>query len=105
MRRLWPLYYDDFSLRLWAAAVSVSINLIIALLVYLRVAFENILWTSVPAIFTYALVTRQGSEEAGLNWPGLIAALAANLLFYYFIAWLAIGSFRPAKPWWPEKRS
>ncbi|MFI5103837.1 MAG: hypothetical protein ACHP79_02830 [Terriglobales bacterium] len=103
MRKLWPPYYDDFSHRVWACILSVSINLTIGLLMYLRISL--LLWTRVPAVLSYMAIAGRNSEEPDVNWPGLIVALTVNLLFYYFIAWLAINIFRQTKAWWPEKRS
>jgi apolipoprotein N-acyltransferase len=103
MRKLWPPYYDDFTLRVWAAVTSVVVSSVLWALAFSKP--DSVMYClMVPGAFAEMIVARRGVEE-GITLPGLIAWMVTNAAFYYFIAWWLIRAFQPVKVWWPTKRS
>ena len=107
MRTLWPPTYDEISIRVWAAAGSLLVNLVLGLLICFRLAGIGVAIFSFPALFAYILVytiVNHGIEVDTVSWLGVIIAAVINFGFYYLIFWWLISAFQPAKSWWPEKR-
>jgi hypothetical protein len=105
MRRLWPPYYDEFSLRLWASAASTFMNMLVVLALFIPNAFWISFLVGFPGWFAFMLVGRQGIEEADFNFWAIVAGLLVNLGAYYLIARWVFAAFQPVRGWWPEKRS
>lgn len=102
MRKLWPPTYDDFSVRVWAAVISILVNALLWIFVSAG-SFVAFLFLAFPGIFP-AVILGSGIEDR-FNWIGAGAWILTELAFYYFIAWWLIGAFRPATNWWPEKKA
>jgi hypothetical protein len=106
MRKLWPPYYDDASLRLWATSVSVVINLIVVVLAFSGSVFSFTLGMPGWMVFmAFMVVKSRGIEEATVNLSAIIIGFLVNFGFYYFIARWVFSAFQPVQGWWPEKRS
>ena len=105
MRKLWPPTYDDFSVRMWAAIVSVMVNSLLWAFMFLGA--QGAFWWLVPGVLPAAAI----SAIAGYNFEGptipVIAAftcIVADFGFYYLISWVLINMFTRSTDWWPTKR-
>ena len=107
MHKLWPPTYDNLSVRLWAAAISVVVILFLWLLVKTTDS-DTVFWFfAFPGMFPAMIVTgiTHGDIEGSLTPLAFMAWLLTEFAFYYSIAWVFISAFRPATNWWPEKRA
>lgn len=105
MRRLWPPTYDRFTVRLWAAASSAAINLLLVALFFTRL--ESVFWWMLPGLIpAFAVGAMSGVPEGkfALVLGGAIF-LIGNFGFYYLVSWVLINLFIPSTNWWPEKRT
>jgi len=101
MRKLWPPTYDDFSIRVWAAIVSLVTNSVLWTLALSRseAAFWLLLF---PGMFPAAVLGCDFEDRC--TSVGVAAWVLTDLVCYYFIAWWLIRAFQPSTSWWPEKR-
>jgi hypothetical protein len=104
MRKLWPVYYDDLSLRVWSSAASICLTLIVVLLVIIPDGFWASFFLGAPGWLAFMAIAGP-IEEADFNFWAILAGLLVNLGFYYLIARWMFAAFQPVRGWWPEKRT
>src|SRR5262245_58199491 len=98
MRKLWPPTYDNVSVRLWAAATSAVVVLLLWLLA-MNTDSDTLYWLfAFPGMLPAMVITSisQGDVEGTITPLALIAWIVADFALYYFVAWVFIRAFRPA---------